>query len=99
MFWDGYSKVLFDNYMKDLTVSEVVEEAAVIVIDKEVKVNADFIDAMLNGVCEDDYLTSDYNPKSADVTDVPKNFYGLYSDDAGIYYLQSHNTGYAGAGK
>ncbi len=95
MFWDGYSKVLLDNYMKDLTVSEVVEEAAVIVIDKDIEVNAEFIDAMLNGVCEDDYLTSDYNPKSTDVTDVPKNYYGLYSDDAGIYYLQSHNTGYA----
>lgn len=95
MFWDGYSKVLLDNYMSRLTTSEVVEEAAVIVVNKDIEVNAEFIEAMLNGVCDDDYLVADVNPKSADVTDVPKNYYGLYSDDTGIYYLKSHNTGYA----
>ena len=81
LLFNGYSKALVEKYLVDNGVSNVYKAPVVLVLNKKVKVDDAFAEAMLNGVLVDNYMQSANTREN--------QFYGFESADGKIYYRNS----------
>ena len=85
LIFSGYTKELVDRYLDGLHLDIYEESAVPVVINADIEVTEDFVNAMLSGVVKDAYMQN-----TGEVIKSVPFYYGFDIDAGELIYIPSH---------